>query len=131
MSMRMRNFPTGAPAQNAELEAHQAQLMAEGRLPPPQDGMLRVPLSILRKLPDSALQRCMAPALAMDASNPALRPRARLQLKPCGHCGKREGVLGEFKRCPCKQVYYCSRECQRADWKLGGHKLACQASQLP
>jgi hypothetical protein len=48
-------------------------------------------------------------------------------LNPCGHCRKVEGRKGEFKRCSqCKQVAYCSRDCQKADWK--SHKAACAAS---
>eukprot|EP01134_Creolimax_fragrantissima_P007924 CFRG7924T1 len=28
--------------------------------------------------------------------------------------------------CSCLQLYYCSRECQMADWFQGGHKLRCE-----
>jgi hypothetical protein len=30
----------------------------------------------------------------------------------------------EMMRCPCRQVYYCSIECQRADWKV--HRVVCR-----
>jgi hypothetical protein len=37
----------------------------------------------------------------------------------CGRCGKEA-----FKRCSkCKEVWYCSRECQVGDW--GVHKVRC------
>ncbi|KAJ1470727.1 hypothetical protein T484DRAFT_1846714 [Baffinella frigidus] len=40
----------------------------------------------------------------------------------------REGV--GFKRCArCKQVCYCSAECQTTAWK--GHKNTCKPPQLP
>jgi hypothetical protein len=40
----------------------------------------------------------------------------------CGHCGK---VQSENMACSkCKAVYYCSKECQRADWKE--HKIKCK-----
>ncbi|KNC82630.1 hypothetical protein SARC_05086 [Sphaeroforma arctica JP610] len=28
--------------------------------------------------------------------------------------------------CPCLERYYCSRDCQRVDWKEKGHKTACK-----
>lgn len=27
----------------------------------------------------------------------------------------------------CKDVYYCSRECQQTDWTEGGHKIICNS----
>lgn len=43
----------------------------------------------------------------------------------CGECGKTEGKLRLCTRC--RNVRYCSTECQRKAW-LGGHKDACAAS---
>ena len=42
----------------------------------------------------------------------------------CNTCKSMQGAT-EFKVCSaCKKVYYCSRDCQRKDWK-GGHKQLC------
>ena len=44
--------------------------------------------------------------------------------------GVRRPLSGEAaakNRCSrCKRTYYCSRRCQKKDWKEGGHKLACE-----
>jgi hypothetical protein len=43
----------------------------------------------------------------------------------CAHC-KKAGGLGTMKCCGrCKRVNYCSVECQKGHWKLGGHKKVC------
>jgi TPR repeat protein len=43
----------------------------------------------------------------------------------CAHCKKAAG-LGTMKCCGrCKRVNYCSVECQKGHWKLGGHKNVC------
>ena len=40
----------------------------------------------------------------------------------------REQSKSTFKVCDgCKWTYYCSKSCQRADWKCGDHKIACRA----
>lgn len=52
----------------------------------------------------------------------------------CGNCGK---WYLSMNQCPCKQVYYCSRACQKDGWKP--HKAVCShkkdnaspASQAP
>jgi hypothetical protein len=46
-------------------------------------------------------------------------------LHMCGHCKKRETMNGsKLMKCQrCKVIYYCSKECQVADWK--GHKKLC------
>lgn len=42
----------------------------------------------------------------------------------CGKSGPRyKSLEGYFRHCPCKSVYYCSKECQNADWPL--HKATC------
>jgi hypothetical protein len=49
-------------------------------------------------------------------------------VKACCHCKKRETQMDNAKlmKCQrCKITYYCSKECQVADWK--GHKKICKA----
>eukprot|EP01006_Ploeotia_vitrea_P044806 TRINITY_DN66868_c3_g1_i5.p1 TRINITY_DN66868_c3_g1~~TRINITY_DN66868_c3_g1_i5.p1 ORF type:complete len:334 (-),score=28.99 TRINITY_DN66868_c3_g1_i5:254-1255(-) len=43
----------------------------------------------------------------------------------CGVCEK----YGELKCSRCQKAFYCSADCQKADWKL--HKKTCQAPPLP
>jgi hypothetical protein len=43
----------------------------------------------------------------------------------CAHCKKVNG-LGTMKCCSrCKRVNYCSVECQKLHWRVGGHKKVC------
>mmetsp|Transcript_1938 Transcript_1938/g.2863 ORF Transcript_1938/g.2863 Transcript_1938/m.2863 type:complete len:100 (+) Transcript_1938:990-1289(+) len=45
---------------------------------------------------------------------------------PCGHrsCQEKEKKVKGFRNCSrCKRIAYCSKECQRADWKR--HKEEC------
>lgn len=45
-------------------------------------------------------------------------------LKPALLCGVCKKEFPELKRCSqCKRTYYCSSECQKADWK--SHKSVC------
>jgi hypothetical protein len=53
-----------------------------------------------------------------------------LTVPHCSHCNKSqaEGKGDAFKKCGgCKQVYYCSAECQKNDWKE--HKSACKPNR--
>merc|ERR1712098_370097 len=50
-------------------------------------------------------------------------------LKRCSNkfCGKIEAQPREFQKCArCGVVYYCSKNCQKKDWKKGGHKKRCK-----
>ncbi len=48
-------------------------------------------------------------------------------MRECAHC-KKSGL--KFKHCSaCKSVYYCSRECQKSDWKR--HKKECKKIESP
>ncbi len=50
--------------------------------------------------------------------------RETWELKWRVDCGKYEKDTEEFKKCSrCKKTFYCSRECQIADWKI--HKHGC------
>eukprot|EP00978_Attheya_sp_CCMP212_P003722 scaffold7910_cov29-Attheya_sp.AAC.1 len=42
---------------------------------------------------------------------------------PCDCCGKE--FEGKLNCAGCTCVFYCSKECQRKDWKVGGHKSTC------
>ena len=41
----------------------------------------------------------------------------------CDACGKE--FSGDLSCASCQSVFYCSKECQRAAWKQGGHKQKC------
>jgi len=46
------------------------------------------------------------------------------ELVKCNACGKVEEKMGQWKKCAkCGVVRYCSRECQRKDWK--SHRKPC------
>ena len=45
--------------------------------------------------------------------------------RTCTVCGRTEAAMGKLMRCPCGAVLYCSKECQKSDWKT--HKLVCSA----
>jgi hypothetical protein len=46
--------------------------------------------------------------------------------KICSNCQSPEGSALKHKICSaCKTRFYCSVDCQRADWK-GGHKEVCK-----
>jgi len=43
----------------------------------------------------------------------------------CAKCGKEQYLVGRLKKCTvCQKTYYCSRECQKSDWKR--HKKICR-----
>ncbi|KAJ6566862.1 hypothetical protein B0H19DRAFT_714977 [Mycena capillaripes] len=49
--------------------------------------------------------------------------------RACGQC-LRIGPKSLFGRCGgCHTVYYCSSDCQRKDWRHGGHRLRCSSIQ--
>ena len=64
----------------------------------------------------------MAKKLAKDkgirGQSNAVRER-----RQCAGCKKQEEFLGDYRGCPCHQVYYCGKECQNTDWSK--HKTVC------
>lgn len=43
----------------------------------------------------------------------------------CAKCGKAQSLVGRLKKCPvCQKTYYCSKQCQKDDWKK--HKKDCR-----
>jgi tetratricopeptide (TPR) repeat protein len=61
--------------------------------------------------------------------NPDVPARTKVKYF-CMHCGKPDKIQGvTLSKCSaCKQVCYCSKECQRAGWKE--HKEPCKMLQL-
>jgi hypothetical protein len=48
-----------------------------------------------------------------------------VQLRSCGHCQRKEEMLGDYKVCSrCNAAWYCSVGCQQKDWKA--HKVFCK-----
>ena len=49
--------------------------------------------------------------------------------KACQACGSLDEK--KVQRCEqCKEAYYCSRQCQKWDWKVGGHFKSCPATAI-
>jgi hypothetical protein len=44
----------------------------------------------------------------------------------CAKCLTYKLGSGKMMRCPCREVFYCCRECQKKDWKV--HRLVCEAA---
>jgi hypothetical protein len=48
--------------------------------------------------------------------------------KDCAMCGARTNLRGtKCKKCACKLVYYCGKECPRGDW--ADHKVRCKKAR--
>ena len=66
---------------------------------------------------------------AASATTSAATAAAAATTQTCSWaaCGTElSGEAAAKNRCGrCKRVYYCSRPCQKRDWKAGGHKLVC------
>ena len=43
----------------------------------------------------------------------------------CALCGKAQYLVGQLKKCTvCKKTFYCSKQCQKSDWRK--HKKICR-----
>lgn len=92
------------------------------------------PAETLRKALDSARRhgarkgKSAQQAASSQQQQPVVEPPGGA---PCAQCGAHSGADGApLKACSrCRQVRYCSKECQQAAWK-GGHKQSCKQQQL-
>lgn len=72
----------------------------------------------------AALSPLFAPAEAFSGTpKTATAAAAAAATRGCGKCGKKSEALMKCSRC--HKVAYCSKDCQRLDWK--NHKRACSA----
>lgn len=51
----------------------------------------------------------------------------QIDIPTCHVCGESGTVSSRLKRCSCMKVDYCSKECQKSDWKC--HKANCTADK--
>jgi len=66
------------------------------------------------------------PGAAREASAASITKTAKARAS-CGACGKDGSATRDLKKCAsCLAVYYCSRDCQKQDWKL--HRKVCTPS---
>ena len=71
---------------------------------------------------EARTKRGAAQVPAESAKPPAAKREDVVQERVCGNCGRADVAT---KMCAaCKEVSYCSRDCQREAWK--GHKATCQ-----
>ncbi|KAJ7857534.1 hypothetical protein B0H13DRAFT_1158315 [Mycena leptocephala] len=87
---------------------------------------------LFREVAQKMLTRTYGPAAAKETHKKTLqKSKARIQIAVCESCEKTETPGEErFMRCKAcmdnvsRKVYYCSRQCQREDWKVR-HKRIC------
>lgn len=124
----MRSDPNGYPCWVAvgELLDKDAQTAQENiaRLDPTRrcTAMATDPSTVTR---DISWPTVASTAAEMEVQATARRNAERIRSAACGRCGTREAPLFCCKTC--KLAHYCSRECQRADWKV--HKSQCRAPE--
>ena len=83
------------------------------------------------KVTSSALSDRIGNILQMDdLATPKDDPNDGFDIRCCRMCNKNGMDLGQGKKlnqcARCQAVYYCSKECQRADWK--DHKKTCNTA---
>lgn len=75
-----------------------------------------------------ANERIPAGTLIVKASPAAFVVKSALRRQICHRCLQSASSLNQesFQRCArCKVACYCSRACQAADWRSGGHQAEC------
>jgi len=80
------------------------------------------------------LKDMMISSFQLQTMNRSLRPGSDSesssdgpsQAVVCQHCGSNPRKL---QPCPCREVFYCNKECQKADWKT--HKRTCTLRSAP
>jgi len=85
---------------------------------------IRVMLELLDCLKDPNFQP-LNDDLSEKNTSASKTPRPK-HLSVCGHCQETNCQLQNCSRC--KDIAYCSRECQIKHWKLG-HKLVCKPAK--
>ena len=86
--------------------------------------------AVIDSLTDKELMRLIMMPVEMqggvDARLNVDKEKQKLALSNCATCNKVEEAIRQFKSCPrCDSVFYCSRECQKKDWK--NHKKLCSS----
>lgn len=80
------------------------------------------PLTIpkLRDISDKKVWECLMRALRGEDGS----KEAEAMMRRCNDCNAIEFQKGTYKSCNCREVFYCSRSCQRSDWS--SHKMLCK-----
>ncbi|KAK7013041.1 hypothetical protein R3P38DRAFT_2639866 [Favolaschia claudopus] len=101
--------------------------------------VLKEVIPMFSKMPDSMeFQRCWMYKDWMEFMTLVERRIAFMQqteashgvsMKACSNCNKMR-ERKDFRKCSrCQTVFYCSLECQKADWNTG-HRETCQTNQI-
>jgi len=86
--------------------------------------------AVIDSLTDKELMRLIMKPVEMEGGiNARLNvdgEKQKVALSNCAMCNKVEDAMRQFKSCPrCDSAVYCSRECQKRDWKK--HKKVCNS----
>ena len=80
-------------------------------------------LSVAESLPVKLRRRLSDLVSRVNGVDKSARDKAK-ENKACKSCHK--PIEGPAKCCSTCGAFYCSKECQKYDWKKGGHKAICQ-----